>query len=59
MVTGEKRKQVNFDEMQVTEKQVIKDKMPSGRPESFSFWKWFWANLNLCRDRVKTEWKDE
>ena len=32
----------------------VKDKMP-GR--EFSFWKWFWANMNLVKNYVCEEWK--
>lgn len=49
------RNNLNFNDMVISEKQLIKDKLPQ---RDFSFWKWFWANLNLVKDRIKREWQD-
>ncbi|ELT93908.1 hypothetical protein CAPTEDRAFT_215693 [Capitella teleta] len=46
----------NFENQMITEKQLIRDKMPSS--QGFSFWKWNWAYMNLCRDHIKREWQD-
>lgn len=49
------KRTMNFNDMMISEKQLIKDKLPQ---RDFSFWKWFWANLNLVKDRIKKEWQD-
>ena len=33
----------------------IKDKLV----KDFEFWKWFYATMNLIKERLKTEWQDE
>jgi len=34
---------------------VLQERLP-GR--DFSFWKWFWANMNLVKNYVCKEWKE-
>lgn len=46
---------VDFDSKVISEKQVIRDRL-SGR--DFSFWKWFYACMNLVIYHVKKEWQD-
>lgn len=45
----------DFDAELISEKQVIREKL-AGR--DFSFWKWFWANMNLVKNYVCKEWQD-
>jgi hypothetical protein len=49
------RKDEDFDSKPITEKQVIRERLPN---RDFSFWKWFWANMNLVKTYIQTEWKE-
>ena len=53
---SESKKHLDYESKKITDKELIRDKL---LPRDFSFWKWFWACLNLVKDRLKCEWAEE
>ena len=56
-LSGERRSQldrVTLNNRQITKTQLIKDKLQ----KDFQFWKWFYANMNLIKERLAKEWQD-
>ncbi|KAI0232091.1 Signal transducer and activator of transcription 1-alpha/beta [Lamellibrachia satsuma] len=55
----------NFSEMMISRNKLLKDHLHKAKNKekenssrNFSFWKWFYANMNLLKERLKQEWKD-